>query len=78
MEQLKPCPFCGWDADGPHDTWEEGYTIICCSNQSCACEIKLPQPSVFTVAAWNRRTKNKPLPPDYFISDLKNLTDGAE
>ena len=54
-EQLKPCPFCGGEAE-IHTETTDGYRHfwICCEN-GCAYTMHLP--NLFTVKKrWNRRT----------------------
>jgi len=61
MSELKPCPFCGSEADvHPHnfgDSKKTDYTIYC-SNKDCGssfCWYDTPEESI---KAWNKRAVN--------------------
>ena len=47
MEQIKPCPFCGYDAGAI--TMNGGDKCIC-SNVDCVCHVL-----AFDIGAWNDR-----------------------
>ena len=69
-EELKPCPFCGGEAEvaeGTYTAWEEGYSVRC---RHCAltfgasgrlgecyewsCSFKSEEEAI---EAWNRRAE---------------------
>ena len=58
--ELKPCPFCGCEADGPHysdgygDTYAPHYWVEC-SNNACAVSMEMPEPEIMIINAWNSR-----------------------
>jgi len=62
--ELKPCPFCGSDPDGPHysdgygDIHEPHYWIEC-SNAACGLLMQLPAPEEFIVISWNSRAHER-------------------
>ena len=61
MKELKPCPFCGSEAE---ITDHGGFFTVGCTNLGCAVTIDLLEPSEEAAAAdWNRRAapENKPL-----------------
>jgi len=57
--ELKPCPFCGSEPDGPHPLQYNDilttYFWIECSNAACRAYIELPEPEIFSRIAWNKR-----------------------
>ena len=60
MEELKPCPFCGGEAD-IHIT-DDGYYVVGCSTLGCYCnayESDIPEFPIeeYAIQAWNRRAE---------------------
>ena len=54
MEALKPCPFCGWEAE----VFSITSTIVRCSNYQCVCRpepFNCPGHRQEAIAAWNTR-----------------------
>lgn len=62
MSELKPCPFCGGEAERETFKHAYGHTMyyVQCSNKKCAVS---PITSAYKakgadIRAWNRRTNN--------------------
>lgn len=60
MAELKPCPFCGGEAE-IHEERLEGYTIffVSCENNKCSVIVETMHRAGYTKAQaieeWNRR-----------------------
>ena len=56
MIELKPCPFCGGEAELFSDEFNQWY--VGCVNPTCGCEAGLPfaKTEKAAAASWNRRT----------------------
>lgn len=56
---LKPCPFCGSPARGPHlyqwDRAPGGYWWIECSGEDECCVVKVTESARAVTDRWNRR-----------------------
>lgn len=53
-EELKPCPFCGGEAE--ITKWHEGYFVEC-REQSCGGTIGAYKTEEETIEAWNTRAE---------------------
>ena len=54
-EELKPCPFCGGDAE--ITKWHEGYFVEC-KKQRCGGTIGAYKTEEEAIEAWNTRAKD--------------------
>jgi len=53
MDELKPCPFCGWTDVGYIQTICDGWYLVECKN--CQCEGALCETIEEAITAWNFR-----------------------
>ena len=55
-EELKPCPFCGGEAEtfNPFDNIAGTWCVICCE---CACASGFEQTETEATEAWNTRAE---------------------
>ncbi len=59
MDELKPCPFCGGEAETIKSFLYgkvAGYTVSC---KKCGCELKMYTSKQNAEKAWNRRADNE-------------------
>ncbi len=58
-EALKPCPFCGGEAEvSPHEVFGSAVT---CLTEGCAANIDLAASDAEAIAAWNKRASHAQL-----------------
>ena len=60
MSDLKPCPFCGGEAEAikAHHIFENPYVVIC-SNEKCRASLGMfSKTKEEAIEAWNRRVDN--------------------
>ena len=59
MSELKPCPFCGSEAE--HEVFDDGF-IVWCRVECKPCGVMLTAPWEVgneAIKAWNRRVGNE-------------------
>ena len=61
MTELKNCPFCGSEADGPNETDFGDEYWIQCTNPECRVTIEM-ETEAEAIKAWNTRTENVCVP----------------
>lgn len=57
MNELKPCPFCGGEAEAikAHHIFEKPYVVIC-GNKECRASLgEFSKTREEAIEAWNRR-----------------------
>lgn len=57
-EVIKPCPFCGGDAEVSLVLNSDGMYTIGCYNDGCGCDIPDYGSKSLAVSAWNRRDQS--------------------
>ena len=53
MMELKPCPFCGGEAEAVYGFYDYNYWGVMC--KECGCYIGGYEPKEKHIEAWNRR-----------------------
>lgn len=56
MNELKPCPFCGGEAELVEVKWEEWFWVYC---KRCSAETDAFASKEKAIGAWNRRIDNE-------------------
>lgn len=69
-EELKPCPFCGSEAEIERRGHKGQSTIYAC--QDCGCRLETGEEFNFG-AAWNRRPSPSPGSVEEVASELRRL-----
>lgn len=63
MQELKPCPFCGGEADVHYFAHDDSECTVMCSNPNCRASVSAKSCGSMTTAynrarkLWNRRAE---------------------
>ena len=58
--ELKPCPFCGWDARYEPNYGGTGIVAVLCLNPTCGAEV-MGSGKEHAIELWNRRATDEQL-----------------
>ena len=74
MSELKPCPFCGGEAELWHNkTWDY---VVRCTNKGCAARTRqYHENSNGAVDAWNTRTPEQAIAAAPGAGECENVSD---
>ena len=54
MDKLKPCPFCGGEAELYEDDCSSKFYVCC---EACGCSTALHWREEYVIEVWNRRVE---------------------
>ena len=73
MDKLKPCPFCGAEAEYDHACRKYNAWLVICKTEACQSRGNIYNDEEEAIAAWNTRTAlaNPPLTLDELRDAMK-------